>query len=295
MHEETDYRIFTGPRRLSRDIHYLEGLLTGIVVDRLLTEGELTALNGWCDEHAEAAARHPFTELVPLLRAAVADGVITEEERDDVVWLCRQLVNPECFSAATSDMQRLHGLLAGIAADRVVTAEELGGLRGWLADHDQLKGLWPYDEIDAVVLKVLDDGVVDEEEHRFLLHFCAEFLAEYPSLLLEDLASDDLVRCGVCAACPEISFTGRVFCFTGQGSRHTRAELAAMATQLGATAVANIKKGVDYLVVGSAGSECWAFSCYGRKVEAAMTRRRQGDAIAIVHEYDYLDAVADAG
>ena len=33
----------------------------------------------------------------------------------------------------------------------------------------------------------------------------------------------------------------------------------------------------------------------GRKVEAAMTRRRQGDAIAIVHEYDYLDAVADAG
>ncbi|GMA55471.1 hypothetical protein GCM10025857_68280 [Alicyclobacillus contaminans] len=48
----------------------------------------------------------------------------------------------------------------------------------------------------------------------------------------------------------------------------------------------------DYLVVGDQGNPCWAFSCYGRKVEKAVKLRKQGRRILIIHEVDFWDALA---
>ena len=51
---------------------------------------------------------------------------------------------------------------------------------------------------------------------------------------------------------------------------------------------------LDYLVIGSGGNPCWAYACYGRKVEAAMRLRiEKGRPVLLVHEYDFLDAVQD--
>lgn len=52
-------------------------------------------------------------------------------------------------------------------------------------------------------------------------------------------------------------------------------------------------KKVNYLVVGGEGNPCWAYACYGRKVEKAVELRRQGHPIVIVHENDFHDAVLD--
>jgi hypothetical protein len=52
---------------------------------------------------------------------------------------------------------------------------------------------------------------------------------------------------------------------------------------------------LDYLIVAAERSLSWAFSCYGRKVEAAMALRRAGARLAIVHETDFWDAAADCG
>lgn len=38
---------------------------------------------------------------------------------------------------------------------------------------------------------------------------------------------------------------------------------------------------------------CWAFSCYGRKVEEAMNMRKQGYKISIVKEIDFIDATIE--
>ena len=51
---------------------------------------------------------------------------------------------------------------------------------------------------------------------------------------------------------------------------------------------------VNYLVVCANGNPCWAYACYGRKVEQAVKHRRQGVPIVLVHENDFWDAYEDA-
>lgn len=291
---DPEYVKYAWPQRVDKEIHNLEGLIKGITVDRKVTEGESTALNEWCNRHKIVSSKHPFNELLPRISAALVDEVLDQEERDDILWLCQRFSTPNVyFSAITSDMQRLHGLLAGIVADGVIEKAELEGLSVWLDRHVELRGNWPFDEIDSIIMSVLADGVIDEQEHKSLVQFCSEFLSYTSNLILETPVQEELMRDGVCAACPEIRFQDSVFCFTGQPKGRSKAELAALAEDFGGSVAKNMRRDVDYLVIGSEGSKCWAFSCYGRKVEAAMKLRRVGLGIMLVHEFDFLDPVED--
>ncbi len=51
---------------------------------------------------------------------------------------------------------------------------------------------------------------------------------------------------------------------------------------------------LNYLVIGAEGNPCWAFACYGRKVEKAVELRKKGIRVVLVHENDFHDAVLDA-
>jgi hypothetical protein len=105
--------------------------------------------------------------------------------------------------------------------------------------------------------------------------------------------SDELLRTGVCAATPAIEFPRRTFCFTGTPKKGTKKDLANATIDQGGLVVGNVRKDLNYLVVGGAGSECWAFACYGRKIEMAMSYRKEGLPIQLVHEFDFWDAVQD--
>ena len=50
-------------------------------------------------------------------------------------------------------------------------------------------------------------------------------------------------------------------------------------------------KKTNYLIIGSEGNTCWAFSCYGRKVEKAMEMRKNGVNIVLVNEIDFWDSI----
>lgn len=63
---------------------------------------------------------------------------------------------------------------------------------------------------------------------------------------------------------------------------------------LGGEVVNHVSSHVDYLVIGADGNPCWAYACYGRKVEKAVQLRKKGGRILLVHENDFHDAVADA-
>jgi hypothetical protein len=226
----------------------------------------------------------------------VFDGVLDDEERADILHFCERLKSPcPFYSVATADMQRLHGLLAGVGADGVVNEEELRGLREWMEAAENLKGTWPYDEVDSLVTNVLSDGRIDEEEHRFLLAFTLGFLQSTNTLVLEAPFEEELVRHGICAVQPEVSFDGKLFCVTGSSPRASRRQIESVVAQLGGKPHPRVVRDLDYLIVAAERSLSWAFSCYGRKVEAAMALRRSGARLAIVHESDFWDAAADHG
>lgn len=295
MHSDhAAYIQFAGKARLEKSINSLVGIVEGITVDSEINEAELGFLENWLSEHRELSGRHPYNQLVPVVVKAIEDGVLSDDEREDILWLCERLRSSEYFDKITADIQRLHAIVGAIAADGQVTEDELRGLSNWLAEHDHLKTCWPYDEIDSLVTKVMADGRIDDEEHRIVHGFFSVFIALFddrtivsPSLM----EGSSLV--GLCAVCPEITFSGSTFCFTGASSKFTRSEFTDIVSRLGGDVLGGVSAKLNYLVIGADGNPCWAYACYGRKVEKAVELRKQGKRIVIVHENDFHDALAD--
>ena len=285
---------FTGTARLDKSINSLLGIIQGIAIDGHINDLELSYLEIWLTEHQELKDLHPFNEFLPRVAAAVADGVLDEEEREDILWLCRRLRSQDFYDQTTADLQRLHAILGGIVADTQISEDELRGLSDWMEDHAHLKSCWPFDEVGSLITGVLADKKIDEEEHEMLHAFFSEFtsLLDSRTITKAPVSESGLIR-GLCAVDPEITFLERGFCFTGASSRFTRSQIEEIVQKLGGTAHPNPSKKVHYLIIGAEGNPCWAFSCYGRKVEKAVKLRKAGVRVAIVHELDFHDAVAD--
>lgn len=296
MDRELPYFAYTTRSRLDRSINSLLGILEGIAIDGVINERERGFLEEWLRDHAEIAEAHPFNELMPLLVGAIADGRLDGEERADLHWLCDRLRSREFYDQTTGDLQRLQGVLGGISSDGRIDVAELRQLREWMDTHEHLRTCWPYDEVSALITGVLADGGIDPAEHELLRAFFTEFTGQ-PADPESDgvLGSARPAVSGLCATCPEIEFAGMRFCFTGESARFTREQLIETVTRLGGSVVSEVSGKVDYLIVGAEGNPCWAFACYGRKIEKAMELRKAGARIALVHESDFHDAVRDRG
>ncbi len=290
--ENAAYFRYTGPARLDKAIHTLAGMLEGITADGKVTPDELRVLSGWLYQHMEFIHRHPFSEIIPVLSKALEDRHLTKDEQDDLTWLCQRLSAEQgYYDAVTADMQQLHGIMAGVSFDGEITAAELRGVRCWMDDHEHLKTLWPYDELDALITAVLADGRIDAAEHKELLAFFSDFAktAGHESVSLKADALTN-VR-GICAVDPQIEFHERLFCFTGKSQRAGRDEIAQLIEDKGGAFKDNVVLDTDYLIVGADGNPCWAYACYGRKIEQAVTLRKSGHHLLLIHEFDFWDRI----
>lgn len=295
MHRDHhDYHCFTSKYRVERAINSLLGLVEGIAIDRAVNSGELLFLMNWISDHGEIQQFHPINELYPLVKEAVTHNRLSEEAHADIVWLCRRLVSRDHFVGLAPDVQRLHAVLSGIAADRTIAIDELRGLSSWLEEHEHLRRTWPYEEACSLVTGILRDGRVSSEEHQLFLNFCAEFMGILDSRVVVNppIKLDGKIT-GLCAVCPEISFENKRFCFTGASMKHSRKYLESLIARLGGITHTSVVMNLDYLIVGADGNPCWAYACYGRKIEQAVELRRAGAPLMIIHENDFHDAVAD--
>lgn len=156
---------------------------------------------------------------------------------------------------------------------------------------------YPYDEVYSLVTTVLKDGVIDDQEKDMLKVFFADFIDTKTSY---NINSTDIIELkknikvsGICTVCPEIEFKGKSFCFTGASSKSTRNEIKQALESLDGIFHENVTKKTDYLVIGDFGNPCWAYACYGRKVEKAVKLRKEGRQVVIIHENDFWDAVQE--
>ena len=276
----------------------MEGIVRGVSFDGDVSRAEIRELKSWSEDHDDLAHRHPFREIIALLNESLSDGILDQEEAKDILRLC-QRVRPgsEFFDEVTADIQRLQGILHGLLADGVIDDTEIAKLSEWLEEKDHLRGCFPFDEIDSLLTTVLADHVVDAQEREMLRRYFETFVSYSGRKQIQQSMdrgdSFDPRVAGICAVCPEIEFSQRTFCFTGISDRRNRRELVGIVTGLGGKFSNSLGRTVDYLVVCTMGNPCWAYSCYGRKVERAMKLRRQQHRIVIVHENDFMDAVLD--
>lgn len=286
----------TGAQDVERELIRLAGLLEGIALDGRILPVEIVELRAWCAARAAPAGKSAFREVVGKVEAAIADGVLDEDERADLLWMCNRARSSNPYwTVARTDLETLHGVLAGIGADRRVTERELKLLRTLLVSCRDLKGTWPYDEIESVIKSVLADGKIDEDEHRFLVAFTRSFLEGRQGVARPQAFNEELVRHGACAVKPDVHFLGRRFCVTGTSPAKERAQFERTIEDLGGTAVREVARDVDYLVVDAPRDVAWTFSCHGRKVEQALALRQEGARLVIVHADDFWAAAAERG
>ena len=280
---------YTSKAEHDKAINTLLHILEGIAADHTVTAKEWELLANWVSENKGVANRHPYNQLIPPALAALEDRVLSEEEREDMTWLCTQLRSNEYYSLVTQDILRLPPVLSAIASDGTVTEAEIEQLSMWLAEREHLRKCWPYEEMDSLLTTTMQDQSIDPKEHKLLLEFCSSFATgdqafETPHVTARMLAD-------IFAVSPVISFDDYLFCFTGESKRATREEMKLLAQDRGAKVVETVSPELDYLVVGVNGNPCWAYCSYGRKIAQAIELRRQGSRLLIVHESDFFGAL----
>lgn len=296
--EIDDYRKFTGPAELHKAINTLRGIVAGITTDYKISTDEVNELSHWCLQHAQLINRHPFNELIPMIQSAYEDGILEASEANDIVWLCNNFVSDsDYYGLITSGLQFLSGLIHGILSDGIITDDEIRTLKSWISSNEYLTGCYPFDEIESLLMTILMDGKVTEDERNMLMAFLSNFIDLKLSYNLSSIDMDELKSKysieGVCSVCQSIDFKNNVFCFTGQSTRATRNEIAAIIAHEGGSFKNNLTNKTRYLIVGNDGNPCWAYSCYGRKIEDAVSRRKAGQHLTIVNEVDFWDIIDD--
>lgn len=292
------YMNFTEKAEAHKAFNSLKGIVDGIAFDLSVNDKEIKELDLWCQKHEFLSTTNPFSDIIINIQAITEDGIVTLEEIEDMRWLCDKFSDGfSYYDEFTSDLQVLQGLCHGILADGRVRDEEVIQLNHWLEQNKHLASYYPYDEICSLMAEVLADGKVDESEKILLKKYFNEFTNLNDAELQETINSDtDHVKIGgICAVDPEIDFDGKYFCFTGHSDRSSRAVIAEIIEKLGGIYHNSVIKKTDYLIVGDDGNPCWAYACYGRKVEKAIKLRKDGSHILIVHENDLWDQFEDWG
>lgn len=295
-YEEVEgYRSFTAPAEIHKAVNSLIGMLKGVQFDTIVNEDELDEVINWCNLHRKFKNKFPFSEIIPLIDEVLSDNELTNEEIQDILWLCENVVHHDGFNnyydVVTSSLQQLHGVIQGIMADNILNEIEINQLFEWMENRDFLKGYYPFDEIYSLLIAIKKDGIISEDEINMLKAFLGNFIDTKTSYNIDESNIKALQNqysvAGICAVSPDIIFVNKTFSFTGTSSRAKRNEIAQIINDLGGIFNNNVTQKTDFLIVGDDGNPCWAFSCYGRKVEKAVHLRKNGSRIIIVHENDF--------
>jgi hypothetical protein len=268
--------------------HELTGLLAGVESDGRIVRVEVERVERWLEAAAPYRQVQPFAEIAARLRHALADGILTHEECEDLRFVASTFtrLNPY-VEAVRAGVQQLMGLVAGIAADHVVPTVELRALQQWLDEWAALKGTWPYDECEAIAVDVLAGS-----RHPAGREYLIQLAAELPIGGADDDRARPLTLAGICAVAPVIEFPGRLFVFTGDSVKAPRETMASHVRRRQGIVERGVTRATDYLVVSDGGNPHWTLACYGRKVEEAYNLRSEGFPLTIVAERNFWDALA---
>jgi len=271
--------------------HELEGLLEGISADGIINALEAERLRRWLEECARFNAVEPFRTLDAHLTRVLEDGVVTMEECQDLLFAVRKYTkaNPH-FDRLRGGIHTLTGLVTGVAADGVLGEMEIAALSDWTREWQDLRGLWPFDQVSAIV-----DAMVSERRVTEHAAYLFELARQCPVAGGAPGDAQPLLTRGLCAADPVIDFAGKVFVFTGNLGDQERRDLRGLMASRGASCDEHVTAKTDYLVICHDKNPFWAFASYGRKVEEANALTSDGHRILIVREADLWRALATDG
>lgn len=261
--------------KLTSNINSLYGIIKGINYDGIINQYEMGLLNNWIDENMIYKQYSLFNKIITELSLILEDGIITEYEKIELLGLVNSIQSSNMYNETTLNLQILQGILEGIACDKKIVIEEIENLKIWLIKNDYLSGVYPYDKILLIVNKVLEDGILTENEKEELALSFNEILNP------------------VCSNKKNIELNGKTFCLTGDFKSGTKSEMKQRLEDLGAIEKSGVSAKLNYLFVGGLGSEAWKYGNIGGKIAKAQELQEKGSLIQIISEEDLLNSIND--
>src|SRR5574344_2350660 len=85
-----EIRQFTTKSEADKAFNTLKGIVEGIGIDNTINDTEVQELKNWCHNHYELIDRAPFKEIIPFVTSICKDGIVSDDEYDDIKWLLAQ-------------------------------------------------------------------------------------------------------------------------------------------------------------------------------------------------------------
>ncbi len=95
-----DFNSASSPARKSiytentKALQELEGVLSGVICDDELNDGEILFIKNWLDRHKELKGNYPYDKIYLKIEDVLEDGIITESERGELFALVYRIINP---------------------------------------------------------------------------------------------------------------------------------------------------------------------------------------------------------
>lgn len=81
------------------------------------------------------------------------------------------------------DIPELIGVCKGVLADGTITLSEAQFIQRWLHDRSSVLELWPANDLDRLLGRVLADGALSEDEEAELIELLQDITGEPVSVL----------------------------------------------------------------------------------------------------------------
>lgn len=252
--------------KLETNINTLYGMIKGINYDGIIDDKEIKKLKSWVEDNRLYKQYLLFDRIISKLEEILYDSIITEYERIELEKLVTSINSSKIYSESTLSLQVLNGILDGIVCNQKVNQKEIDNLNIWLKQNDYLKDVYPYDKVLLEVSKVLEDGVLTEEESNYILS------------VFNEIVHPDFYNDG------NIDFEGKKFCLTGEFKTATKQEISKKLQDLGAIEKTGVSSKLNYLIIGGVGSDAWKFGKIGGKQAKAQELNEKGANIKIIDE-----------
>lgn len=185
-------------------------------------------------------------------------------------------------------LAEMFGLVRGVAADGLVSADEATRLSEWTRANPEVASRWPANILARRLERIFADGRLESRERERLSAMLSQ-LAENPmGLALGFPLATDLP---ITRPEPEVTFERQTFVFAGQMAYGPTHQCEREVIELGGTCERGVNRRTDYVVIGSLGAGDWAQADFGTLVDEVVQYRARGVPIAVINEEHWAAAL----
>jgi len=78
-------KAYNRPLMIKKAVQEMQGIAAAVIYDGRVDDGEINLIREWFSRHAEATEEWPLSDLAAILNRVLADGVVTDLERVDLL------------------------------------------------------------------------------------------------------------------------------------------------------------------------------------------------------------------